>query len=68
MNEFTHFEDRIDWFRASGNCECLICGKSYYDHPFYRLTVGGWRQLSNGMVIQYGFWLHVLCNGDLVKL
>jgi hypothetical protein len=57
------FEDEIDWFRAGGDCICKICGKDYYRHPFYRLTVGGWDLPYN-----QGFWLHVLCNGDLVKL
>ena len=39
------------WYRASGLCECEICGKQYYDHkPLYGFN-----------------WLLKLCNGDLIK-
>jgi hypothetical protein len=37
---------------------CKICGKAYYNHPFYRLTPGGkWDE--------WNYWLRILCNGDL---
>lgn len=44
--------------RASGDCLCDLCGREYRRHPF---------------TFEYTDWngepfLHVLCNGDLVKL
>jgi ribA/ribD-fused uncharacterized protein len=45
-------------YRASGNCICNICGKKYYDHPMS----AKYKSWQNEM------YLHILCNGDLVKL
>lgn len=45
-------EDRGDWHRASGDCECEVCGLEYREHE----TVTGYR------------WLHRTCAGRLVKL
>jgi hypothetical protein len=42
-----------DWHRASGQCVCDVCGKLYYDHPYFAEP--------------YEF-LTILCNGDIVKL
>ena len=43
--------DEGDWYRASGDCICDVCGFPYYDHQ----PVTGFR------------WLLKLCNGDLIK-
>lgn len=40
------------WYRASGDCVCDACGKTYYDHP----PVIGALSLTR------------LCDGDLVHL
>ena len=47
-----------EFYRADGNCICKICNKLYIDHPMSK---------------EYLSWvcepyLHILCNGDLVKL
>jgi uncharacterized protein HemX len=44
-------EEMNDWYRASGDCICSICGRKYYDHQ----PVTGYT------------WLLKLCDGDLVK-
>lgn len=41
-----------DWTRASGECICPACGKTYYRHP----------------TIENYTWLHLICTGDIVKL
>lgn len=45
-------------YRAGGDCLCEICGKEYRKHQFdfYELSYTGEP------------FLHVLCNGDRVKL
>lgn len=40
-----------DWYRASGECVCDVCGLNFFDHP----------TCDDGII-------HVLCNGDQVKL
>ncbi len=45
--------DAGDFYRASGDCICEVCGKLYYDHLYF--------------TEEYAF-LNVLCNGDIVKL
>ena len=42
----------FEWFRAAGDCECPVCGHEYRLHP----------------VDETDEWLHVLCNGERVKL
>lgn len=42
-----------DWYRASGDCICDICGKLYYDHSYF---------------VEPYEWLNIICNGDMVKL
>ena len=68
MLDIVPIEAELDWFRAGGNCLCPICGKEYYDHPHYRLTVGGWKELCDGRIIEGNFWLRAICNGWIVKL
>ena len=48
----------FDFIRASGDCVCPVCGETYYKHPYNLDIVDG-----NGYP-----WLHVLCDGTLVKL
>jgi len=45
-------------YHASGNCECAECKELYYNHPLdhFELSFDGEP------------FLHVLCNGDRVKL
>ena len=45
-------EKMHDWYRASGDCICDVCGYKFYDHH----EVPGYR------------WLRKLCDGTLVKL
>ena len=42
-----------EWYRASGDCVCSICGKLYYDHPYF---------------VEPYEWINILCDGDMVKL
>ena len=44
-------------FRASGDCICETCGKEYWRHPFSKHR--SWQDEP---------FLHVLCDGSLVKL
>jgi hypothetical protein len=45
-------------YRASKDCICEACGQEYWRHPF-----DFWELGYNGEP-----FLHVLCNGDRVKL
>lgn len=49
---------RANWYRASGDCVCEECGKQYYEHPLDQ------KELS----YDNSPFMHILCNGDLVKL
>lgn len=49
----------IPFSRASGDCICNQCGKKYYDHPMDGLVCSA---------IDNKPFLHVLCNGERVKL
>jgi len=49
--------DRGMYSRASGECECPVCGRIYYRHPHY---TGMWQWGEN--------WLTLLCDGRLVHL
>lgn len=51
----------IDYRRASGDCVCAACGKRYGDHPMDTENVSE----IDGYPYPY---LHILCNGDRVKL
>ena len=44
--------------RASGLVVCDECGKEYYDHPYVAEC-----RTDEGMP-----FLHLICNGDIVKL
>ena len=53
-------EKRIEnSYRASGECICDICGKTYYNHKDYEPS----KFTNDGIA-----WLQELCNGELVKL
>jgi hypothetical protein len=59
-----HVEDDAfldKWFRASGDCECQVCGLTYRDHRPYMgsLSTIGYERPTP--------WLHVTCAGYLVK-
>lgn len=54
----THDELAERFYRASGACICDACGKEYYSHPYATEA----RDRDNMP------YLHVLCNGDIVKL
>lgn len=43
-----------DFVRASGDCECSVCGDPYIDHPMVPADPEP--------------FLHVLCSGEQVKL
>jgi hypothetical protein len=47
--------------RAGGGCLCPFCHRSFFDHPHdeTRLTPGGHKFVP---------YLHVLCDGRIVKL
>lgn len=47
-----------EYYRACGQCICDVCGKEYFKHPF-----DFWELSYTGEP-----FLHVLCNGDRVKL
>ncbi len=51
-------DEYIKFYRASGNCICNVCGLTYYKHP-HDPDVTDWDGNP---------WLHVLCNGERVKL
>lgn len=44
--------------RASGECACNECGRCYYDHPYVD-ELRDWEDNP---------YLHILCNGEIVKL
>lgn len=44
--------------RACGDCICEVCGKDYYSHPF----------ADEARTDENRPFLHVTCNGDIVKL
>lgn len=52
-----HQDPPFDWFRASGEVPCTVCGQAYRRHPL------AWEYLD----WQGEPWLRRLCNGDLVK-
>lgn len=51
-------DDAVDFYRASGNCICEQCGEFYICHEMDREHLG----------FQGEPFLHILCNGDRVKL
>jgi hypothetical protein len=51
-------EDPLRFVRASCDCVCSECGKSYLSHPEYEKELS-WQGKP---------YLHKLCNGLLVKL
>jgi len=53
----THDELAEKFYRASGNCRCKTCGKDYYSHP----------HASEARDQDGTPYLHVLCDGDIVK-
>jgi hypothetical protein len=48
----------LSMFRASGDCECPVCGAEYWRHPFTPH-----RAFGDGDP-----YLHLLCTGEVVKL
>lgn len=56
---FPAFE-RPHIYRASGEMECKLCGELYRQHPSARVA---WAMAAEDFCT-----VHVLCNGDLVKL
>ena len=62
MNPFKRLagesDSEVAFIRASGDCTCPYCGKLYYDHPMDRENLD-----FNGDA-----FLHILCNGERVKL
>lgn len=42
----------LKFYRADGRIDCTVCGKTYSRHPMYPLFP----------------FVHIICNGDLVKL
>ena len=55
---YNYWYKKQDYWRASGDCICNWCGRNYYSHPMHMKKLD-W----NGDP-----YLHVLCNGDKVKL
>ncbi len=51
--------DDLPFHRAGGDCVCEACGKTYNRHLLASRPLSGMDGLP---------FLHVLCNGDLVKL
>ena len=47
----------LSMFRASGDCECPVCGETYWRHPWSP------HRSWNGDP-----FLNVLCTGEVVKL
>ena len=50
--------EQTPFYRANGDCICPDCGKRYMDHPMDK-----WVLSFDGYPI-----LHILCNGERVKL
>lgn len=48
-----------EWYRAAGDCLCETCGHPYRLHPGDPASIFDWQNIPA---------LHVLCNGDRVKL
>lgn len=46
------FFPELDFYRADGRVKCEVCGDTYSRHPMYPLFP----------------FVHIICNGDLVKL
>lgn len=58
--------DELDFYRASGDCICPVCGADYRHHPYCANS-----ELPESMQsgsVNKGYHLHVLCNGDHVHL
>jgi len=54
--------DNYDFVHASGDCICLICMQPYWKHSYCA-------QSQNESCYIFGeFFLHVLCDGQHVKL
>ena len=51
-------DTEVEFLRASGDVICEDCGKKYYDHPMDR----------ENLDFNDGPFLHILCNGERVKL
>lgn len=51
-------EEQTMFYRANQDCICLECGEPYWKHPMD----------NHYLSFQDEPWLHILCNGDLVKL
>lgn len=58
MEKTTDQSELYRAYRANQDCICPLCGKRYIDHPMNK-EVLSWQDEP---------FLHVLCNGDLVKL
>ena len=54
----THEELASRFYRASGECICSECGRDYYSHPY----------ASEARDRDDQPYLHIICNGDIVKL
>lgn len=55
-----HYDGDSVHFERTGNCVCSVCRHRYGRHP---MAFGSAAQGSDGQP-----WLHVLCDGSLVKL
>ena len=64
MLEIVHKDgcDNLDARRTSGDCICLQCNKRYWEHPYCAQAV------NEGCYGFNSYFLHVLCNGEHVKL
>jgi hypothetical protein len=51
-------EERLEYSRAGGDALCEICGRTLFDHPMDLIHVG-YNRVP---------FLHVRCDGSLVKL
>lgn len=59
MTKLVQVQDVIySVYRASGQCICDCCGKEYWRHKMDKDIIG----------LHGSPFLHVLCNGDRVKL
>lgn len=57
-NRVSSIKDTLPIRRAGGDCLCSECSRSYYDHPM----------IDNMLDYNQEPFLHMLCNGDVVKL
>lgn len=54
----------IDFIRASGDCVCRVCNKTYRNHPYDEKILSGIADWDG----KFRPFLRIICDGTRVKL